>query len=103
MERVTSNGLHDATMTLRRLLLLPTLVGALIGVAACVYVPVGPEPSAGYAYAPAPDSYVAPQPGYYAAPQPDYYAPGYVYPPVVGSFNLGIGLGGGGGGDRHDR
>jgi hypothetical protein len=97
MECVTSNGLNDATKTLRRLLLLPTLVGALLGVAACVYVPPGPPPpSAGYTYAPAP----TPQPGYYAAPQPGYYAPGYVYPPVVGSVNLGFGVGGG---DRHGR
>lgn len=64
----------------------PLLCGAaLLGLAACVYAP-----PPGYAY--------APQPGYYAAP--GYYAPGYAYPPVVGSIDLGFGGYWGGGGHR---
>ena len=93
MERIKSNGPGDGKM-LRRLWQVSALAGTLLGLAACVYVPVGAP--AGYAYGPGYDGAPAPEQGY-------YYAPDYGYPPVVGSVNLGFGYWGGRGGDRHDR
>ncbi len=89
--------MRDTTMMRSHVLRLPALAGTLLGLAACVYVPVGAPVGApaGYAYGPGYDAGAPQEQGY-------YYAPDYGYPPVVGSVNLGFGYWGGGGG-RRDR
>jgi len=70
--------LEIRTMMPSHVLRLPALAAALLGLAACVYVPVGPPVGTppGYAAAPGYDAGAPQEQGY-------YYAPDYAYPPVV--------------------